>query len=72
MTEAEREFMKWLVAEHLRTLRRIDLEANGVFESWPDLQQIGHLYQIKNLCWNSRVNMNRKLAKIPESDRAKW
>lgn len=71
MTEAEREFMKWLVADYARVLRQIEADANSIYGG-DSIRTDNHLSRIKNLCVNSELQMNSKLAKIPEFDREKW
>ena len=71
MSEAEREFIKWLVANYDRTLSQIEMEANGIYGG-DSIRIDNHLSSIKTLCINSRQAMNDRLRKIPESDREKW
>ena len=71
MSEAEREFVKWLVADYVRVLRHIETDANEIYGG-DSIRTDNHLSRIKNLCVNSRQNMRQKLAKVPESDREKW
>lgn len=71
MTEAEREFMKWLVADHVRVLRQIEHEAANI-EDYDSVRIYTSVARIKNLCRASTKDMNDRLARIPESDREKW